>query len=103
MFIMSNRNINLPNKDHSEFHRVERGFVGNIPDQFAKTAYFKELVKAGKIALVKSTADKDARKAKEAADKALEEAEEAARKATEEAEDTTGTDDPTGTGENAGE
>ena len=102
MFIMSTRNICLPNEDHSDTHRVNRGFVGNIPDQFAKTPYFKALVRDGKIVVPKSTADKPVQAAKEAADKALEEAEEAARKATEEAEDTTGTDDPTGTGENAG-
>lgn len=81
MFIMANRNINLPNMDHSEVCKVARGFVGNIPDHFAKTPYFKALVRDGKIVVPKSTADKAVQGAREKADKALMESDTAVRTA----------------------
>lgn len=63
MFIVANRNIILPSADGSQSIRVERGFMGNIPDWAAKTPYFNALVKDGKIAVPKSKKDKDIRNA----------------------------------------
>lgn len=61
MFIVANRNIILPSADGSQSVRVERGFMGAIPDWAAKTPYFNALVKDGKIAVPKSKKDKDIR------------------------------------------
>ncbi len=65
MFIMAKRNIILPSPDGAQQHRVERGFVGEIPDWAAKTRYFDKLVKEGKIVLPDSHADKDLQDAEE--------------------------------------
>ncbi len=59
MFILSKRNIELPSPDGSAKHRVDKGFVGSIPDWAADTAYFRALVKDGKIVVPESKKDKD--------------------------------------------
>ena len=64
MFITANRNIVLPSADGTRRFQVERGFVGNIPDWAAKTAYFAALVKDGKIIAPKSKKDKNLEGAK---------------------------------------
>ena len=64
MFITANRNIVLPSADGTRRFKVERVFVGNIPDWAAKTAYFAALVKDGKIIAPKSKKDKDLEGAK---------------------------------------
>lgn len=65
MFIMAKRSILLPSPDGTQQHRVERGFVGDIPDWAAKTDYFAALVKDGKIVLPDSHADKALQAAEE--------------------------------------
>ena len=59
MFIMARRNIELPSSDSTQIHRVAKGFVGDIPDWAADTAYFRALVEDGKIVVPASTKDKD--------------------------------------------
>lgn len=49
MFILSKRNIILPGPDGASSIRVQRDFVGEIPDWAAETAYFRALVEDGKI------------------------------------------------------
>lgn len=58
MFIMSKRNIELPSPDGSMRLKVQKDFIGDIPDWAADTAYFRALVKDGKIAVPASTKDK---------------------------------------------
>lgn len=57
MFIAAKRNVILPSFDGSETYRVQRGFVGEIPDWAAKTPYFEALVKDGKIGIPESHKD----------------------------------------------
>lgn len=64
MFILSKRNIILPSPDGCQMIRVTRDFVGEIPDWAAKTSYFNELVRDGKI-VPSSAADKDLQEAAE--------------------------------------
>lgn len=59
MFIMAKRNIELPSPDNSRKHKVEKGFIGNIPDWAADTPYFRALVEDGKIVVPASSKDKD--------------------------------------------
>lgn len=65
MFIYAKRNVILPSADRSQMHPVRRGFVGEIPDWAADTAYFKALVKDGKIVLPETHKDKDLQQAEE--------------------------------------
>lgn len=57
MFIAAKRNVILPSADGSETFRVQRGFVGEIPDWATKTPYFQDLVKDGKIGIPESHKD----------------------------------------------
>lgn len=57
MFIVAKRNVILPSADGTQHHRVERGFIGEIPDWAARTPYFDALVKDGKIGTPSSTKD----------------------------------------------
>lgn len=59
MFIVANRKIILPSADGKRKHTVERGFVGEIPDWAAETAYFRALVADGKIGVPQSKKDAD--------------------------------------------
>ena len=63
MFIVANRNIILPSPDGAREHRVSRGFIGEIPDWAAETAYFAELVKDGKIGVPEGKKDAELEKA----------------------------------------
>lgn len=65
MFIMAKRNLVLPSADSTQHHRVQRDFVGEIPDWATKTRYFDRLVKDGKILIVPSHSDKDTQAAAE--------------------------------------
>lgn len=65
MFIMAKRNVILPSPDGSRQHKVDRGFIGNIPDWATETDYFRALVKDGKIAVPQGTKDKDTQEADE--------------------------------------
>lgn len=67
MFIMAKRNLVLPSADSTQHHRVQRDFVGEIPDWATKTRYFDRLVKDGKILIVPSHSDKDTQAAAEKA------------------------------------
>lgn len=80
MFIVANRNINLPNADYTGFFKVTTGFLGQVPEEFTKTDYFAALVKDGKIVVSGSTADKELVRVKETADKKLSATENAKRK-----------------------
>lgn len=73
MFILANRNIQLPTPDGSESFSVRRGFLGDVPDRFCQTPYFNALVKDGKIVLPASHTDKAVDTAAESGEKALEE------------------------------
>lgn len=57
MFIVAKRNIILPSVDGTQTHRVERGFIGEIPDWATQTPYFDALVKDGKIGTPPSKKD----------------------------------------------
>ena len=59
MFIVSKRNIILPSLDGSRAFPISKGYVGEIPDWAAETAYFAELVRDGKIGAPSSKKDKD--------------------------------------------
>ena len=59
MFVVSKRNIILPSADGLKSYPLARNFMGEIPEWATKTAYFKELVKDGKISVPKSKKDKD--------------------------------------------
>lgn len=90
MFVMSTRNIIIPSPDGKESVRIRRGEMGPVPAWAAKTAYFKALVKDGKIVVSDSRKDRDQEKARRAA-------EEDAHRATEEP-DGPGREDPGGGG-----
>lgn len=64
MFVLSKRNIILTSADGSQSIRVPRDYVGEIPDWAAKTSYFSDLVKDGKL-VVTTKSDKDVQKAAE--------------------------------------
>lgn len=72
MFLLANRNIVLPSKDGTEHHGVLRGFLGEVPDRFCDTAYFRALVADGKIVIPPSRKDKDVVATAEVAEKVLE-------------------------------
>lgn len=55
MFILAKRNLLLPSPDGSQSCRVGRGFLGEIPDWAAKTAYFSALVQEGKIVVTQKS------------------------------------------------
>lgn len=59
MIIVANRNIIIPSADGSQAFPVSRGYVGPVPEWVTITAYFKALVKDGKIAVSDTTKDKD--------------------------------------------
>lgn len=59
MFIVANRKIILPSADGKRKHAVARGFIGEIPDWAAETAYFRALVADGKIGVPQSKKDAD--------------------------------------------
>ena len=59
MFVLAKRNVILPSKDGIKKHRVQSGYMGDIPDWAAETDYFDRLVKDGKIVVPESHKDKD--------------------------------------------
>lgn len=65
MFIVANRKIILPSADGKRKHPVARGFIGEIPDWAAETAYFRALVADGKIGVPQSKKDADVETAAE--------------------------------------
>lgn len=65
MFIAAKRNVILPSADGTESFRVQRGFVGDIPDWAGKTPYFEALVKDGKLSIPESRKDRDIAEAEE--------------------------------------
>ena len=65
MFIVANRKIILPSADGKRKHAVARGFIGEIPDWAAETAYFRALVADGKIGVPQSKKDADVEAAAE--------------------------------------
>lgn len=65
MFVMVKRNVILPSRDGSKKHAVSRDYVGDIPDWATETAYFRALVRDGKIVVPDSTKDKDTQAAAE--------------------------------------
>lgn len=84
MFIIAKRNIILPSEDGSHSLRVQKEFMGNVPDWAAETAYFKELVADGKIIVSQSARDRDIQKNAAQAAKAEQAAKKRAAKAAEE-------------------
>ena len=62
MFIASNNNILIPGVKGKDPVRISKGFVGEVPDWVGGTAYFKALVKCGKITLSEPGKDKKSRK-----------------------------------------
>lgn len=65
MFIVSKRNIILPSKDGKRAFRVDRDYIGEIPEWAADTDYFRALAADGKIGVPEGHSDG----ALEAADK----------------------------------
>lgn len=57
MFITSHRNVIIPVGGMA--YPISRGFVGEVPDQVAQTAYFQALVRDGKISIPASKKDRD--------------------------------------------
>ena len=57
MFITAHRNVIIPIGGTA--YPISRGFVGEVPDQVAQTAYFQALVKDGKISIPASKKDSD--------------------------------------------
>lgn len=57
MFITSHRNVIIPVGGTA--YPISRGFVGEVPDQVAQTAYFQALVRDGKISIPASKTDRD--------------------------------------------
>lgn len=59
MFVVSKRNIIVPNQDRSvEFH-IPKDFMGEVPAWVSESPYFKSLVKDGKVIVSKSKKDSD--------------------------------------------
>ncbi|OUP51123.1 hypothetical protein B5F17_13405 [Butyricicoccus pullicaecorum] len=54
-FVISHRNVIVPIGGTA--YPISRGFVGEVPDQVAQTAYFQALVKDGKISIPASKKD----------------------------------------------
>lgn len=81
MFILSNRNIVLTTRNGDEAHAIPRGFLGEVPDRFCDTPYFRVLVKDGKIVIPASRKDKDIVKDAEAGEEKLENTVKRTRKA----------------------
>lgn len=69
MFISSNRNVVIPSPDGSVAHPIPKGYVGNVPDWVGETAYFRALVKDGKISVPDSRKDSDVEKGFESEDR----------------------------------
>lgn len=69
MFISSNHNIVIPSPDGSVAHPIPKGYVGNVPDWVGETAYFRALVKDGKISVPDSRKDSDVEKGFESEDR----------------------------------
>ena len=63
MFIASKNNILIPGTKGQAPVRIPRGYVGKIPDWVGDTAYFKALVKCGKITVSDPGKAKKPRKA----------------------------------------
>ena len=57
MLIASHRNVIIPVGGTA--YPISRGFVGEVPDQVAQTAYFQALVRDGKISIPASKKDSD--------------------------------------------
>lgn len=57
MFITAHRNVIIPIGGTA--YPISRGFVGEVPDQVAQTAYFQALVRDGKISIPASKKDSD--------------------------------------------
>ena len=57
MFITAHRNVIIPVGGTA--YPISRGFVGEVPDQVAQTAYFQALVRDGKISIPASKKDSD--------------------------------------------
>lgn len=57
MFITAHRNVIIPLGGKA--YPISRGFVGEVPDQVAQTAYFQALVRDGKISIPASKKDRD--------------------------------------------
>lgn len=57
MFITSHRNVIIPVGGTA--YPISRGFVGEVPDQVAQTAYFQALVRDGKISIPAGKKDSD--------------------------------------------
>lgn len=57
MFITAHRNVIIPLGGKA--YPISRGFVGEVPDQVAQTAYFQALVRDGKISIPASKKDHD--------------------------------------------
>lgn len=57
MFITAHRNVIIPLGGKA--YPISRGFVGEVPDQVAQTAYFQALVRDGKISIPASKKDSD--------------------------------------------
>lgn len=57
MFITAHRNVIIPIGGTA--YPISRGFVGEVPDQVAQTAYFQALVRDGKISIPASKKDRD--------------------------------------------
>lgn len=58
MFILANRNIVLRDKAGAEM-LVARGFIGDIPDRFCDSGYFRALIADGKITVPATRKDKE--------------------------------------------
>ena len=57
MFITAHRNVIIPIGGTA--YPISRGFVGEVTDQVAQTAYFQALVRDGKISIPASKKDSD--------------------------------------------
>ena len=59
MFISCIRNVIVPSPDGCAAYPIPIGYVGDVPDWVGETAYFRALVKDGKIGVPDSRKDKD--------------------------------------------
>ena len=81
MFILSRRNIILSTVSGDETLQVKAGWLGEVPDRFCNTPYFRALVKDGKISVPQSTREKDVAAAADDGDRTLEDTVKKTRKA----------------------
>lgn len=96
MFVVSKRNIIVPNQDRSvEFH-IPKDFMGEVPTWVSESPYFKSLVKDGKVIVSKSKKDSDV-------DAAVKAAAAAKKKTKAEKKTKADTDDKSGDGATAGD